>query len=90
MPGPDLPVRTSKPDADADARKQDSAGAGRGVGLGISTLLGAILILVPVVWAVVYMAQAGTAGLGFVFVTGIVLLGCVGFGFVLLRGMLRS
>ena len=90
MPSPDLPVRTSKPDADADARNQDSAGAGRAVGLGISSVLGVILILVPVVWAVVYMAQAGSAGWGFVFVTGVVLLGCVGFGFVLVRGMLRS
>lgn len=71
---------------------QDSAGGGRGVGLGISTILGALLILVPIVWAAFYLMQAGAAGLGggFTFLVGVVLLAAIGFGVVLLRGMFKS
>lgn len=88
----DLPARTVPPDTDTDARAQDTAGAGRGVGLGVSTVLGAVLILIPLVWAVAYLSQAGASGLGggFAILVGLVLLACVGAGFLLLRGLLRT
>jgi hypothetical protein len=92
MPPGDLPARTVPPDSDTDARAQDSAGIGRGVGLGVSTVLGALLIAVPVIWAIAYLSQAGAtgAGGGFAILVVIVLLACLGAGFILLRGMLRS
>ncbi len=92
MPPRDLPSRTVPPDTDTDARAQDSAGVGRGVGLGVSTILGAVLLIVPVIWAIAYLSQAGAAGLGggFAILVAIVLLACIGAGFILLRGMLRS
>jgi len=88
----DLPARTVPPDTDTDARAQDSAGAGRAVGLGFSTILGAVLILVPVIWAIAYLSQAGAAGLGggFAILVGIVLLACLGAGFILLRGLFKT
>jgi hypothetical protein len=88
----DLPARTVPPDIDADARAQDSAGAGRSVGLGVSTVLGALLILVPLVWAVAYLTQAGASGIGggFAILVGLVLLACLGAGFLLLRGLFRT
>ena len=92
MPSGDLPSRTVPRDADTDARAQDSAGSGRGVGLGFSTILGALLIAVPVIWGIAYLAQAGAAGLGggFVILVALVLLACIGAGFLLLRGLLRT
>jgi hypothetical protein len=71
---------------------QDTAHGGRGVGLGITTLLVALLIAVPVVWAGAYLMQAGAAGLGigFVVLVGIVLLAVMGAGIVLLRGLFRT
>jgi hypothetical protein len=86
----DLPARTVPPDSDTDARAQDSAGAGRGVGLGVSTILGAVLILVPVIWAIAYLSQAGAAGGGFAVLVGLVLLACLGAGFILLRGLFKT
>jgi hypothetical protein len=92
MPSSDLPSRTVPRDSDVDARAQDSAGVGRGVGLGVSTVLGAVLIVVPIIWAVAYLSQAGAAGLGggFAVLVVLVLLACIGAGFVLLRGMFRT
>jgi hypothetical protein len=88
----DLPDRTVPPDTDTDARAQDSAGVGRGVGLGFSTILGALLIAIPVIWAIAYLSQAGAAGLGggFAIIVVLVLLACVGAGFMLVRGLLRT
>jgi predicted phage tail protein len=76
----------------AEPRSQDTARGGRGLGLGITTVLGAVLVAVPVIWAVAYLMQAGAAGLsgGFVFAVGIVLLGVLGVGMVLLRGLFRT
>jgi len=75
-----------------EPRDQDSAGGGRGVGLGITTILGAILVAVPVIWAIAYLMQAGAAGLGngFVVLVGIVLLAVLGAGILLLRGLFRT
>ena len=75
-----------------EPRSQDTAGGGRGIGLGFTTVLGAILIAVPVIWAVFYLATASSAGLGsgFVFLIGVVLLACLGAGVVLLRGLFRT
>jgi hypothetical protein len=75
-----------------EPRSQDSAGAGRGVGLGITTILGALLVAVPVVWAIAYLMQASASGLGggFVTLTGVVLLLVLGAGVVLLRGLFRT
>jgi hypothetical protein len=75
-----------------EPRTQDSAGGGRGLGLGVTTILGALLVAVPVIWAIAYLFQAGTAGLGtgFVLLTAIVLLAVVCAGLLLLRGLLRS
>lgn len=75
-----------------EPRSQDSAGHGRGVGLGVTTILGIVLVAVPVVWAVMYLMQASQTGLGtgFVFLVGIVLLACLGAGLVLLRGLLKT
>jgi hypothetical protein len=75
-----------------EPRAQDSAGAGRVVGLSISTILGALLIAVPLIWGGYYISQAGAAGLGtgFTLLVGIVVLACVGFGVMLLRGLLRT
>ena len=75
-----------------EPQSQDSAGSGRGIGLGITTLLGALLVAVPVVWAIVYLMQAGASGLGggFVLLVGVVLLGVLGAGFILVRGLLRT
>ena len=69
-----------------EPRSQDTAGGGRGVGLGFTTVLGVVLIAVPVIWAV------GSAGIGtgFVFLIGIVLLACLGAGVVLVRGLFRT
>src|SRR5205809_520915 len=64
MPSSDLPTRTVPPDTDVDARAQDSSGKGRGIGLGFSTVIGALLIAIPVIWAIAYLSQAGSAGLG--------------------------
>ena len=92
MPPRDLPSRTVPDDSDVDARAQDSAGVGRGIGLGFSTVLGVVLIAVPVIWAIAYLSQAGAAGLGggFAIIVVLVLLACIGAGFVLLRGLLRT
>ena len=75
-----------------EPRSQDTAGGGRGIGLGITTILGVVLIAVPVIWAVFYLAAAGSAGIGtgFVFLIGIVLLACLGAGVVLVRGLFRT
>lgn len=75
-----------------EPRSQDSARGGRGVGLGVTTILGALLIAVPVVWAALYLMQASAAGLGsgFVLLVGIVLLAVVAAGIVLLRGLFRT
>jgi hypothetical protein len=75
-----------------EPRGQDTSGAGRGVGLGVTTILGILLIAVPVIWAAVYIAQAGTSGLtsGFTFLVGIVLLAAVGVGVVLVRGLFQA
>jgi hypothetical protein len=75
-----------------EPRDQDSAGAGRGIGLGLSTLIGVVLMAVPLIWAVAYLSRAGTAGLGsgFTFLVGVVLLAALGFGFVLARGLFRA
>ena len=75
-----------------EPRSQDSTGSGRGVGLGITTILGILLIGVPVIWAAVYIAQAGTSGLtsGFTYLVGIVLLAAVGVGVVLVRGLFNA
>ena len=71
---------------------QDSAGGGRGIGLGLTTIVGGLLIAVPLLWAITYLAQAGRAGLGtgFTFLVGVVLLLCLGAGVVLLRGLFRT
>ena len=71
---------------------QDSAGGGRGLGLGLTTIVGGLLIAAPLLWAITYLAQAGTAGLGtgFTFLVGVLLLFCLGAGVVLLRGLLRT
>ncbi len=92
VPPGDLPSRTVPRDSDADARSQDSAGAGRSIGLGFTTILGALLIAIPVIWAIAYLAQAGTAGAGggFAILVVLVLLACIGAGVLLLRGLLRS
>ncbi|HET6319913.1 MAG TPA: hypothetical protein VFG86_25930 [Chloroflexota bacterium] len=92
MPSGDLPSRTVPPDSDTDARAQDSAGVGRGVGLGFSTILGALLIAIPIIWAIAYLSQAGASGLGggFVILVALVLLACIGAAFLLLRGLLRT
>jgi hypothetical protein len=73
-------------------REQDSAGAGRGFGLGVSTIIGILLMAVPLIWAFVYLSQAGTTGLGsgFTFLVGVVLLAAIGVGFVLARGLFRT
>jgi hypothetical protein len=92
MTSSDLPIRTVPRDSDVDARAQDSAGAGRGIGLGVATVIGAFLIALPVIWAIGSLSQAGAAGLGggFAVLVTLVLLACIGAGFVLMRGMLRS
>ena len=46
-----------------EPHEQDSAGAGRGVGLGLTTILGALLIAIPLIWAIAYLSQAGASGL---------------------------
>jgi hypothetical protein len=73
-----------------EPREQDSAGGGRGIGL--TTVLGALLIAVPLLWAFTYLAQAGTTGLGtgFALVVGAVLLFCITVGVILLRGLFRT
>ncbi|MBV9543118.1 MAG: hypothetical protein JOY61_01925 [Chloroflexi bacterium] len=75
-----------------EPRTQDSAGAGRGVGLSVSTILGALLIAVPLIWGGYYISQAGAAGVGtgFTILVVVVVLACIGFGFVLLRGLFRT
>jgi len=75
-----------------EPRAQDSAGGGRGIGLGLTTVIGALLIAVPMIWTFTYLAQAGTSGLGtgFALLVGVVLLFCVGIGVILLRGLLRA
>src|SRR5260221_216685 len=75
-----------------EPRDQDSANAGRGLGLSATTIIGALLIAVPVLWAFTYLAQASTTGLGigFTFVLGVVVLFCVGAGVVLIRGLFRT
>ena len=75
-----------------EPRSQDSAGGGRGVGLSLTTILGALLIAVPVIWAGYYLAQAGASGLGggLVVLVAIVMLACVGAGVLLLRGLLKT
>jgi hypothetical protein len=92
MPSGDLPSRTVPPNTDTDARAQDSTGVGRSVGLGFSTILGALLIAIPVIWAIAYLTQAGAAGVGggFAILVALVLLACIGAGFLLLRGLLRT
>jgi hypothetical protein len=75
-----------------EPREQDSAGGGRGIGLGLTTIVGGLLIAVPMLWAITYLAQAGNAGLGtgFTFLVGAVLLFCLGVGVVLVRGLFRT
>ncbi len=74
-----------------EPRSQDTATGGRGIGLGFTTILGVVLIAVPVIWAAFYLATANSAGIGigFVFLVGIVLLACLGAGAVLVRGLFR-
>ena len=75
-----------------EPRSQDSAGGGRGLGLLVTVLLGAVLVLVPLIWAGAYLWQAGASGLGsgFMILVGIVLVAVLGAGIVLLRGLLKS
>jgi hypothetical protein len=71
---------------------QDSSGGGRGAGLAVTTLVGAILIVVPLIWAAYYLATAGTAGLGtgLVLLVAVVLVACVATGVLLVRGLLKT
>jgi hypothetical protein len=75
-----------------EPRDQDSANAGRGLGLSATTVIGLLLITVPLLWAFTYLRQAATTGLGigFTFVMGVVVLFCVGAGLVLIRGLFRT
>lgn len=75
-----------------EPKEQDTGGHARGVGLSITTILGIVLVAVPVIWAVTYLVQVGQAGLGtgIVFLVGIVMLACLGAGVVLLKGLLRN
>jgi hypothetical protein len=75
-----------------EPRSQDTARGGRGIGLGFTTILGIALIAVPLVWAAIYLAQAGIAGLGsgFVLLMAVVLLGCIAAGVLLVRGLFRT
>ena len=72
--------------------RQETAGSGRSVGLGLSTLVGALLIAIPLVWGGAYLMQAGAAGLtgGFGIMVLIVLLACLGAGAILLKGMFKA
>jgi len=88
MSNPDVPHRTVGHGTDTDEergvpggamptgepREQDSAHGGRLAGLGVTTIIGILLIAVPLIWAFTYFAQADTAGLGtgFTFLVGIV------------------
>jgi hypothetical protein len=76
----------------AEPRSQDTARGGRGIGLSLTSVLGALLIAVPVVWAILYLTQAGAAGLGggFMILVGVVLVACVGTGWLLVRGLFRT
>jgi hypothetical protein len=75
-----------------EPRGQDTARGGRRVGLGITTLLSAVLVAVPIAWAVAYLVQARDAGLGggFVLVLAVVLLAVIGAGLLLARGFFRT
>ena len=103
---PDVPPRTVGHGTDTDEdrgalggamptgepHEQDSAHGGRGAGLSLTTVAGALLMAVPLLWAFTYLAQADTTGLGtgFTFVVGIVVLFCIGMGAVLVRGLFRT
>ena len=92
MPGTDLRgkrVFSDGAEPTHEPHDQDSAGAGRGIGLSITTVLSAILVAVPVVWAVVYLTQAAELGIGFVSLLGVLLVVMVGFGLLLVRGLFR-
>ena len=75
-----------------EPRSQDSAGGGRGAGLTLTTVLGTLLIAVPLIWAVVYLVQSGVAGLGggFTLLMAVVLLACVAVGAMLTRGLFTT
>lgn len=75
-----------------EPHSQDTAGGGRSIGLSLTTIVGAALIAVPVIWAGYYLMQVGSAGLGggFVVLVGIVMLVCLGTGVMLLRGLLKT
>ena len=75
-----------------EPRTQDTAGGGRGAGLGITTILGVLLIAIPIIWAAAYLSQAGAAGLGggFTLLVGLVLVAAIAAGVLLLRGLLRT
>lgn len=77
---------TGEPDS------QDSAGGGRGAGLTVATVLGILLIGVPLIWAVVYLMQSSAAGLGsgFTLLVGVVLLACIGVGAMLVSGLFTT
>ena len=75
-----------------EPRSQDTAGGGRRAGLGLSTVIGLLLVAVPIVWGAIYIAQAGAAGLGsgFTILVGVVVLAAVGAGAALLAGLFRT
>ena len=62
------------------------------VTFGLGWLLYWLIWPATVIWAIAYLSQAGAAGLGggFAVIVVLVLLACLGAGFVLLRGLLRS
>ena len=74
-----------------EPRTQDTAGGGRRAGLGATTILGILLIAIPIIWAAAYLSQAGTAGLGgFAVLVGVVLLAALLAGVLLLLGLFRA
>jgi hypothetical protein len=74
-----------------EPRTQDGAGA-RGAGLSLTTIVGILLIAVPIIWAIVYLAQAGAAGPGggFTLLVGVVAVACVAIGVLFVRGLFKT
>ncbi len=75
-----------------EPHSQDTARGGRSIGLSMTIVQAVVVVAVPLVWAIFYLSQAGAAGVGsgFILLVGLVVLACLGVGWLLLRGLLRT